>query len=68
MVIVRKLDGTALLFVDFKAINAVTTPVPFYMPRVEEVLESIGKSCVIFKLDNPFNVWLILKKKVEDLR
>ena len=51
MVTVRKPDGSARLCVDFKAINAVTQPIPFYMPRVEEVLESVGKSCVISKLD-----------------
>ena len=51
MVTVWKPDVTARLCVDFKAINAVTEPIPFYMPRVEEVLESVGKSCVISKLD-----------------
>ena len=38
MVSVKKLDGSARLFVDFKRINAITTPLPFYMPWVEEVL------------------------------
>ena len=51
MVTVRKPDGTARLCVDFKAINAITEPIPFYMPRVEEVLESVGKSSIISKLD-----------------
>ena len=51
MVTVRKPDGTARLCIDFKAINAITAPVPFYMPRVEEVLEGIGKSSVISKID-----------------
>ena len=51
MVTVRKSDCTARLCVDFKAINAITQPIPFYMPRVEEVLESVGKSSIISKLD-----------------
>jgi len=51
MVTVRKPDGAARLCIDFKAINAVTTPLPFYMPRVEEVLEKVGKAKVISKLD-----------------
>ena len=51
MVTVKKSDGTARICVDFKAINAVTEPIPFYMPRVEEVLESVGKAGVISKLD-----------------
>ena len=46
-----KPDGTAHLCIDFKVINAVTTPFPFYMPRVEEVLERVGKSKVISKVD-----------------
>ena len=51
MVTVRKPDGTARLCIDFKAINAITTPLPFYMPRVEEVLERVGKSRVISKIN-----------------
>ena len=51
MVTVRKPDGSARLCIDFKAINAITTPLPFYMPRVEVVLEHVGKSSVISKID-----------------
>ena len=51
MVTVKKPDGTARICIDFKRINAITTPLPFYMPQVEEVLEQIGNSTVISKLD-----------------
>ena len=51
MVTVRKPYGTARICIDFKAINTVTTPLSFYMPRVEEVLESVDKSKVISKVD-----------------
>ena len=51
MVTVKKPDGSARICIDFKAINAITTPLPFYMPWVEEVLEHVGKSKVISKLD-----------------
>ena len=51
MVIVKKPDGSARTCVDFKRINSVTTPLPFYMPRVKEVLEAVGRSKVISKLD-----------------
>ena len=51
MVAVKKPDGSACFCIDFKAINAITTPLPFYMPRVEEVLERVGKSKVISKVD-----------------
>ena len=51
MVTVRKPDDTARFCVDFKSINAMTQPDLFYMPRVEEVLESVGKARYITKID-----------------
>ena len=51
LVTVRKPDGTARICVDFKHINELTTPLPFYMPRVEEVLEAAGRSRIISKMD-----------------
>ena len=51
---VRKPDGSARICVDFKRINAITTPLPFYMPWVEEVLEQVGRSRVISKLDKSY--------------
>ena len=41
MVSVRKPDGMATLCVDYRKINSVTRQTPFYMPRVEEVLEGV---------------------------
>ena len=51
MMTVRKPDGSARLCVDFKLINKVTTPLPFYMPRLEKVLEAVGRSRGISKMD-----------------
>jgi len=51
IVCVRKPDGSARLCVDYGKLNAVTQPQPFYMPRVEEVLESVGKARFISKMD-----------------
>ena len=51
MVTVRRPDGTTQPCMDFKAINHITESIPLYMPRVEEVLESVGKSSVISKVD-----------------
>ena len=51
MVTVRKPDGSARLCVDFKAIKQVTVQAPIYMRRVVEVLESVGKSQDISKID-----------------
>ena len=51
MVTVRKADGSARLCVDFRRINSLTRQQPFFMPRVEEVIEGIGKARFISKLD-----------------
>ena len=51
MVTVWKSDGSARLCVDFRKINGLTRQTPFYMPRVEEVLEGVGQACFISKLD-----------------
>ena len=51
MVTVCKPDGSARLCVDFKCINEVNRQMPFYMPRVEEVLEGVRKARYISKLD-----------------
>ena len=66
MVTVRKPDGTARLCVDFKRINEVTRQMPFYMPRVEEVLEGVGKARYISKLDLSKGYYQI-KMKVGDI-
>ena len=51
MVTVRKADGSARLCVDFRKINNLTRQTPFYMHRVEEVLEGVGQARFISKLD-----------------
>jgi len=51
IVCVSKPDESARLCVNYKRINAVTTPQSFYMPHVEEVLESVGKARFISKMD-----------------
>ena len=50
-VMVRKADGSAHLCVDFRKINGLTCQIPFYMPRVEEVIEGVGQAKYISKLD-----------------
>ena len=51
MVVVKKPNGKVRLCIDYRKVNGVTTDEPFYMPRVDEVLESVGQSKVISKLD-----------------
>ena len=47
---VKKPDGSIRLCVDYKKLNSVTTPAPFYMPTIEDVLEAAGAAAVISKI------------------
>ena len=51
MVTVQKPDGSARVYLHFRRINGVTSPLPFYMPRVDEVVEQVERCKVISKLD-----------------
>ena len=51
IVTVKKPNGKIRICVDYRKLNAITTPVPFYMPRIEEVLEATGQATVISKMD-----------------
>ena len=51
MVAVRKPDGTARLCIDYRRLNGLTRQTPFYMPRIDEVLEGVGQASFISKLD-----------------
>ena len=51
IVTVRKPNGKVRICVDFKKINSVTRPMTFYMPKIEEVIEAVGKACVVSKMD-----------------
>ena len=51
IVTVKKPNGKISICVDYRKLNAVPTPIPFYMPRIEEVLEATGQATVISKMD-----------------
>ena len=51
IVTVKKPDGSIRLCVDYKKLNNVTAPAPFYMPTIEEVLEAAGTAAIICKID-----------------
>ena len=61
MVTVRKPDSSARICVDFRRVNSLMRQQPFFMPRVEEVIEGIGKARFNSKLDLSkgfYEVWL----------
>ena len=48
---VPKGDGTVRVCVDYRKLNEVTTADPYYMTTLEEILEKVGESKVMSKLD-----------------
>ena len=51
MVPVKKEDGTIRLCIDYRKLNAVTIGDPYYMSTLDEILERVGSSRCISKLD-----------------
>ena len=48
---VPKADGTVRICIDYRRLNEVTQGDPFYMVTLEEILERVGNSKVMSKLD-----------------
>ena len=48
MVIVRKKTGEIRLCVDFRKLNAISIHDSFPLPRVEEALQAVSGSCLVF--------------------
>ena len=51
IVLVPKLDATSRLCVDYTALNKHTTPDPYPMPRIEDLLDYLGRASFISTLD-----------------
>ena len=50
-VVVRKKDGTFRLCVDYRRLNAITVKDSYPLPRIDEILSSLGKARVFASLD-----------------
>ena len=59
IVMVPKADGTLRLCTDFRKVNSVTVPDPFPLPRIEDLLDRIGKSRYLTKLDMTRGYWQV---------
>jgi hypothetical protein len=51
LVCVPKPDGTVRMCVDYRRLNAVTTPDPYPMPRVEHLIDKVASANYISTLD-----------------
>ena len=48
---VKKKNGGVRVCVDFRAVNALTSPDPYQMPRIEDILEQLAKASFLSKVD-----------------
>ena len=59
IVMVPKADGTLRLCTDFRKVNSVTVPDPFPLPRIEDLLDRVGKAKYLTKLDMTRGYWQV---------
>ena len=48
---VKKKDGGVRVCVDFRAVNALTSPDPYQMPRIDEILDQLAEAVFLSKVD-----------------
>ena len=59
VVLVRKRDGTLHFCVDYRVLNSVTKPDVFPLPRINDLLDQLGKSKYYTTLDLVSGYWQI---------
>ena len=59
LVIVTKKDGSPRFCIDFRKLNSITKKQIFPMPRIDEVLDSLGDACYFTTLDLASGYWQI---------
>ena len=59
VVLVRKRDGTLRFCIDYRVLNFVTKPDVFPLPRINDLLDQLGKSKYYTTLDLASGYWQI---------
>ena len=59
VVLVKKSDNTLRLCVDYRKLNNFTLPDPFPLPRVEDLLDRVGQSNFLSKIDMTRGYWQV---------
>ena len=57
MVLVPKKDGTTSFCVDFRCLNAITKKDVYPLPRIEDILDTIGHAKYLSTLDLSAGYW-----------
>ena len=58
--LVRKKDGSICLCVDYRKLNAQSKVDAYLMPKIEDILERVGKASFITTLDIAQGYWQVL--------
>jgi len=59
IVIVPKPDGSIRLCVDYRRVNSLTVPDPFPLPRVEVLVDKLGRANYLTKVDMTREYWQV---------
>ena len=65
---VKKKDGSIRLCVDYRRLNTVTLPDPYQMPRIEDLIDKLGKAKVLTKLDLTKGYYQVPVSQVDQLK
>jgi len=59
IVLVKKKDGSLRLCVDYRRLNGVSKMDAYPMPRIDELIDRLGKSCFISTMDLTRGYWQV---------
>jgi len=59
VVLARKKDGSWRFCVDYRKLNEITRKDPYPLPRIDEILDSLGEARVMSKMDLQSGFWQI---------